>query len=115
VQRAATAGPGVIRTAAGLAEAAQALADLASGRHAVHTRSKREKASAAGTAGTTEWETTNLHAVASALANVAALRTETRGGHYREDHPDSDPRWAGRLVTRLDETGCLRTRFVPLA
>jgi len=45
---------------------------------------------------------------------VATLREETRGGHYREDFPDGDDAWLGRLVTRLDEGGVLRTRFVPL-
>ena len=64
--------------------------------------------------GTAEWETTNLHHVASALTWVATLREETRGGHYREDFPDGDDAWLGRLVSRLDEGGVLRTRFVPL-
>lgn len=115
VQRAATSGPGVIRTAEGLAAAADQLADLGSGRHAVHTRSRKEKAWAAGTAGTTEWETTNLHQIATALTHVAALREETRGGHFREDFPEADPDWLGRLVSVLSPTGVLCTRFVPLA
>ncbi len=101
VQRAATAGPGVIRTADGLARAAADLAGLAVGRHA----------GSAASAGTAEWETTNLHHVASALTAVAARREETRGGHYREDFPEASDAWRGRLVSRLDEDGTLVTTF----
>jgi L-aspartate oxidase len=37
------------------------------------------------------------HAVLAArlIVTSARLRTESRGGHHREDHPSSDPRWAG--------------------
>jgi L-aspartate oxidase len=36
-----------------------------------------------------------LHAVAAArlIAEAALHRTESRGGHVREDHPDADPGW----------------------
>jgi L-aspartate oxidase len=103
VQRAASDGPGVIRSAGGLAEAAQVLAFL-------------PEAGLVETGhGTAEWETTNLHAVASALTRAATIREETRGGHYREDFPElDDDLWRGRLVSRLDESGVLTTRFVPL-
>jgi L-aspartate oxidase len=108
VQRAATAGPGVIRDAARLAAAAESLAGLPDDAH--------RRPDVAGAPGTAEWETTNLHLVATALARVAALRTETRGGHYREDFPATDDdAWRGRLVSRVDGDGRLRTVFVPLA
>jgi L-aspartate oxidase len=29
------------------------------------------------------------------VARAALLRTESRGGHYRTDHPNPDPDWAG--------------------
>jgi L-aspartate oxidase len=37
------------------------------------------------------------HALLAArlIVTSARLRTESRGGHHREDHPSSDPRWAG--------------------
>lgn len=107
VQRAATAGPGVIRTAVGLASAATRL------QHLADTRSVAGEPGS-GAAGTAEWETTNLLQVATALTQVAALREETRGGHYREDFPNSDDAWRGRLVSHLDPDGVLVTRFVPL-
>jgi len=116
VQRAATAGPGVIRTAFALAAAAEALESLGSGRFAHAADEDGDPAGkTAGALGTAEWETTNLHQVAVALTRVAALREETRGGHYREDFPQADNAWRGRLVSSLDEAGVLRSRFVPLA
>ena len=39
---------------------------------------------------TEAWETSNLHDVAATLVRHATLRTETRGGHWREDYPDRD-------------------------
>ena len=60
---------------------------------------------------TEDWETTNLHQIATVLVEHARLRTETRGSHWREDHPDrDDARWRVRLVTRLDDDGSLQTR-----
>jgi L-aspartate oxidase len=51
------------------------------------------------------WEATNLHTVATALVTAAALRTETRGSHWREDYPDPSPEWIGHLVLTLDASG----------
>jgi L-aspartate oxidase len=110
VQRAASSGPGVIRTQEGLIEAQQVLATLPD---------DAGDAPGAGEPGparpsTAEWETANLHLLATALTRSALIRTETRGGHYREDHPDTDDTWRGRLVSQLDAGGTLHTRFAPL-
>jgi L-aspartate oxidase len=37
------------------------------------------------------------HAVTASrlIVRSAGLRTESRGGHHREDHPTTDPAWAG--------------------
>ncbi len=50
-----------------------------------------------GLAGTTPWaidqhawEATNLLTISTLLARAALLREETRGSHWREDHPDRD-------------------------
>ena len=57
---------------------------------------------------TEDWETSNLHQIASVLVRNALLRTETRGSHWREDHPDrDDARWRLRLVTRVGPDGRL--------
>lgn len=103
VQRAASSGPGVIRTAAGLAAAARTLAGLP------------DDPKGDGLPALAEWETTNLHAVASALTVTATLREETRGGHYREDFPEPDDRYRGRFACRLDPDGELAVTFAPLA
>jgi succinate dehydrogenase / fumarate reductase, flavoprotein subunit len=39
--------------------------------------------------------------VAKACARSALMRTESRGGHTREDFPNSDPEWGTKnIVTR---------------
>lgn len=60
---------------------------------------------------TEDWETTNLHQIATVLVRHAQLREETRGSHWREDFPDrDDARWRVRLVTRVGNDGTLETR-----
>ena len=78
-------GAGVVRSKSSLAATADALDGLAE-------RTSAEPGPAA-------WETTGLHAVASAMVAVATRREETRGAHWREDHPDASPAWRGSLVT----------------
>ena len=52
--------------------------------------------------GVPEWETTNLLQVSLALAGAALARPETRGSHWREDHPErDDARCAGHHDTTL--------------
>ncbi|MBI2002101.1 MAG: FAD-binding protein [candidate division NC10 bacterium] len=46
-------------------------------------------------------EVENLLTVAEIMARAALLRTESRGSHYREDHPRRDDgRWQTSIVTR---------------
>jgi L-aspartate oxidase len=77
LQAAMWAGVGVERDAAGLAEARRILADLPEG---------------------TDPGTDNLLLVARLAADAAELRTESRGAHFRRDHPTPDPRLARRLA-----------------
>ncbi|GAA0994262.1 hypothetical protein GCM10009555_086440 [Acrocarpospora macrocephala] len=55
---------------------------------------------------TESWEATNLHTVATALTVAAGLREETRGSHWREDHPDRrDDQWLRHIDLTLTEKG----------
>nr|WP_297426933.1 L-aspartate oxidase [uncultured Actinotalea sp.] len=100
VQRLAQAGPGVIRNAPALAAAAQGLA-------AIPTRADVVPGVVAAPQ-VAEWETTNLHQVAALLTAAAARRTESRGGHFREDFPARDDAvWSRRQVGALDPDGAL--------
>ncbi|ACQ81807.1 Succinate dehydrogenase [Beutenbergia cavernae DSM 12333] len=48
----------------------------------------------------------NMLMVGEAVASSALLRTESRGGHTREDHPGMDAQWRHRvLVTRCADHG----------
>ncbi|MGW4162760.1 L-aspartate oxidase [Streptomyces sp. NPDC004788] len=93
LQRTMTRGAGVLRSAAGLAEAAGALEALRQGAEDGHK---------AAEPGVESWETTNLLCVARVLVAAARERAETRGCHWREDHPDrDDATWRRHLVVRL--------------
>jgi L-aspartate oxidase len=76
-----TAGAGVLRTAASLAQTSRALDGLGP--------------PAPGPAG---WELTNLLTAARALLAAAGAREESRGAHSRADFPDTSPAWRCRLV-----------------
>ncbi|MFF3019850.1 L-aspartate oxidase [Streptomyces sp. NPDC057939] len=100
VQRIMTEGAGVLRSASSLAEAAEALETL-------YTRALGELESHGKTAvpGVETWEATNLLCVARVLVAAAQRRAETRGCHWREDHPDRDDAdWRRHLVVRLSAT-----------
>jgi L-aspartate oxidase len=103
LQRAMTIGAGVIRSATGLSDAGATLGKLIE--------------QPAGEPGTPGWEATNLVTVASALIAAATAREESRGSHWREDHPDRDDEaWSGNLDLTLSAEGdsaIPRTTFVP--
>ena len=92
---------GVLRSAAGITEAIAWL--------------RERDADSQAVPGVDGWETTNLHAISSALAQAALRREETRGSHWREDFPDRDDvTQAGHIDTRLVD-GLLAQEFVPAA
>ncbi len=101
VQQTMTEHAGVLRAAAGLEQAGKLLADLA-------------PTDAAAQPCTEAWEATNLLTVAQGLVAAARRREETRGSHWREDHPEPDPRWLGHLDTVQTASGRLETTFRPL-
>ncbi|MFF1507405.1 L-aspartate oxidase [Streptomyces sp. NPDC058326] len=111
IQRTMTAGAGVLRSEASLREAAEALDALHS--DALAGGSDDTKAAEPGV---DSWETTNLLCVARVLVAAARRREETRGCHWREDHPDrDDTEWRRHLVVRLtpERTLDVRTTETP--
>lgn len=110
IQRIASEGPGVLRSAAGLEAAGRALRTV---RTDAHHAPGGGSAPVAGPQ-VAEWETTNVHQVATVLTATAATRRETRGGHLRSDYPASEDAWLLRVVATLDPDGGLVQRRVPL-
>ncbi|MFK0046723.1 L-aspartate oxidase [Streptomyces sp. NPDC090741] len=100
VQRIMTDGAGVLRSAESLSRAAAALENLyTTALTALETDGKT------AVPGTETWEATNLLCVARVLVAAALRREETRGCHWREDHPDrDDAAWRRHLVVRLSAT-----------
>lgn len=101
IARAMTEGAGVLRSAQSLAATAKVLGVL-------------EDQPASAEVGPASWEATNLLTVASVLTQAAALREETRGGHWREDFPDPRPEWLGHITSQLSADGTVRSAFTPL-
>ncbi|RII12475.1 L-aspartate oxidase [Streptomyces sp. YIM 130001] len=98
LQRVMTEGAGVLRSKQSLARAAGALEQI-------HAEARTALAENGKTAepGTDTWEATNLLCVARVFVAAALRREETRGCHWREDHPDRDDAgWRRHLVVRLN-------------
>ncbi|CAL9462200.1 L-aspartate oxidase [Streptomyces sp. enrichment culture] len=111
IQQIMTDGAGVLRSAASLARAADRLRRLdAEAREALDDHGKTAEP------GVDAWETTNLLYVARVLVAAAALREETRGCHWREDHPDrDDTNWRRHVVVRLGPDRALAVRTTDTA
>ncbi|MFC9240812.1 L-aspartate oxidase [Streptomyces decoyicus] len=133
VQRIMTAGAGVLRSAESLARAAAELDRIhreAAGRNGTPGTHEPSDGSLSGSTASTEgtgsttstgstdtapadrkapepgveaWEATNLLCVARVLVAAAQRRAETRGCHWREDHPDrDDAAWRRHFRITLD-------------
>ncbi|MFF3747855.1 L-aspartate oxidase [Streptomyces kronopolitis] len=108
VQRIMTAGAGVLRSAESLAQASAALDRLH--REAAGTGAPTA-AHKAPEPGVEAWEATNLLCVARVLVAAAQRRTETRGCHWREDHPErDDASWRRHFRITLDADRALDLR-----
>lgn len=106
IQQLASDGPGVIRSAARLAASARRLA-------AIPTDADRSPTVLASPQ-VAEWETTNIHQVATLLTAIATVREESRGGHFREDFPAVDDAWRLHVDAYLDADGALHLRGRPV-
>jgi L-aspartate oxidase len=98
LRRLMTARAGVLRSAAGLAVAAETLAGLP----------------AAFAARPDGWEAANLVQLATALIHLAAGREESRGAHWREDFPDPVEAWRVRQTIARDPDGGLVAGALPV-
>ncbi|WP_029292199.1 L-aspartate oxidase [Cellulomonas sp. HZM] len=110
IQRIATDGPGVLRTGPGLSSALAALDRVPTDAHA-----RTDDGRLLAAPQVAEWETTNIHQVATVISSAALTREETRGGHVRTDFPLTDEAWRLRLELSLDPDGHLTTTRTPLA
>jgi L-aspartate oxidase len=100
LQRAMTRGAGVLRSADSLHGTAKELTRLG------EQGSRPHKAA---------WEATNLLTVATALVASATTRRETRGCHWREDHPAAADQWRGHLLDAIGPGGALTQAFEEMA
>jgi L-aspartate oxidase len=90
LQRAMTAGAGVRRSSTSLKEVDLELSVVAAELSGVIRSEGADPVAAA--------ELSNLATLAHALVSVAAAREESRGTHWREDHPETDPRYRVRYL-----------------
>ncbi len=103
---------GIVRTAGEMRDALDAIGAL------------RARAARVGVGGNRDynpaWHTAldlqNLRDVAEAITRSALERTESRGGHFREDFAAKDPEWGRRNVcVELGPDGTMRLTHVPIA
>ena len=104
-----TDGAGVLRSAASLDRRGRGARGAA--RRGPRRRDEHGKTAEPGVE---SWETTNLLCVARVLVAAALRREETRGCHWREDHPErDDAAWRRHLVVRLRRSADDRDTSVP--
>jgi L-aspartate oxidase len=91
LQIAMSEGAGVLRSEASLTKTLQTLEELSK----LTSKDPRIEA----------WEATNLHLLATVIVKSALLRTESRGSHWRSDHPQTQSNWASRIIQQIDSDG----------
>jgi succinate dehydrogenase / fumarate reductase, flavoprotein subunit len=102
---------GIVRTEAEMLEALTRLGEL------------QARAERVGVSGHREYHTgwhaaldlRNLLTVSEAIARSALERRESRGGHFRDDHPSMDPQWATLNVqVSRGPDGTMQVRRIPI-
>jgi len=107
IQHVAHKGAGPFRTAEGLSTA---VAQLGAARVRFHTMD-----APAVMPQVAEWETSNVLACASIIAEAGLAREESRGGHQRTDFPETDDvNFKVRLAASLNPDGELSLVAAPL-
>jgi succinate dehydrogenase / fumarate reductase flavoprotein subunit len=102
---------GIVRTESEMQQALAGLQDLGERARAVTVHGHREF--------NTGWHTAldlpNLLTVSEAITRSALERKESRGGHFRDDHPDKDPAFATfNIVVKKGKDGEMQTGRVPI-
>jgi succinate dehydrogenase/fumarate reductase flavoprotein subunit len=98
---------GILRNTAGLEEGVKRLRQMRSEYERIRVRSIADLMRAE--------ELTNMLSVSEIVCRAALLRTESRGAHYREDHPDEDSEnWLKNIfVRKQDDSIEFTARSVP--
>jgi succinate dehydrogenase / fumarate reductase flavoprotein subunit len=102
---------GIVRTEPEMRRALEALGGLRARADRVGVRGNREYNPGWHTA----LDLANLLTVAEAVTRSALARPESRGGHFREDHPGKDPAWGRRnVVVRKGADGAMDVATVEI-
>jgi succinate dehydrogenase / fumarate reductase flavoprotein subunit len=102
----------VFRTEESLSEMAEALGEL---RARYHTVSIDDTGSVFNSDLTEALELGYLLDLAEALVVSARARTESRGAHFRDDHPKrDDAEWMRHSLARRDDDGTVRLSYKPV-
>lgn len=109
IQRVATDGTGPLRDEDGLAATLRVLAEVPT-----DADRRRDDGRLLALPQPSEWETTNVHQMATIITAAAYQRQESRGGHFRTDFPEHDEAWLVRQELALDPDGLLTTTRVTL-
>ncbi len=107
LQRAAWAGLGIIRNAAGMLGGLEAFARLWKGSDRIPIRTAQDVEAA--------FELDSLITTAELCCRAALHREESRGAHYREDFPNQDDaRWLRTILLERDPSGFARIDSRPI-
>jgi succinate dehydrogenase / fumarate reductase flavoprotein subunit len=103
---------GIVRTESEMQEALTRLADYSARAERVGVTGHREYHSGWHTA----LDLRNLLTVAEAITRSALERTESRGGHFRDDFPAQHPEWGTHnVLTARGADGAMRVTRIPIA
>ena len=103
---------GIVRMESEMQEALTRLADYQARAERVGVTGHREYHSGWHTA----LDLRNLLTVAEAITRSALERTESRGGHFRDDFPSQHPEWGKHnVLTSRDADGSMQVTRVPIA
>jgi succinate dehydrogenase / fumarate reductase flavoprotein subunit len=103
---------GIVRVEAEMQQALEEMAKLKQRSRQVHIPGNREYNPGWHTA----MDLHNLMTVSEAVTRAAIVRKESRGGQFRDDHPNKDSRTFGRVNTVISKApdGTMQLRLEPI-